>query len=119
MIKKLALLIALALPLTAHADSDSEYAGIWKTPDDVYLSIHQAANEIVVVVLNTDRWEAMTGYVVGPQAVVNTVYGGGHIQLLLHPLSNGRIKIVQVMCAVLAHGYVCPALDGVVINKIF
>ena len=117
MIKKIILLIALALPLTAHADS--EYAGIWKTPDDVYLSIHQAANEIVVVFLSTDRWEAMTGYVVGPQVVVNTVYGGGHIQLLLHPLSNGRIKIVQVMCVPLVSGYVCPSLDEVVIKKIF
>ena len=117
MIKKLALIIALALPLTAHADS--EYAGIWKTPDDVYLSIHQAANEIVVVVLNRDSWEALTGYVVGPQAVVNTVYGGGHIQLLLHPLPNGRIKIVQVMCVPLVSGYVCPSLDEVVIKKIF
>jgi len=117
MIKKIILLIALTLPLTAHAAS--EYEGIWKTPDGVYLSIHQAANEIVLVLLNTDRWEAMTGYVVGPQAVVNTVYGGGHVQFLLYPTTDGGLKIKQVMCAVLAHGYVCPALDGVVIKKIF
>ena len=118
MIKKLALLILLTMPPIA-AQAHDEYQGVWETPSGVYMSIHQYQNEIVLVLLNVEEWEAMTGYVVGPQVVVNTVYGGGHVQLTLHPLPNGRIKIMQVICTVLVSGYVCPSLDEVVIKKIF
>ena len=93
----------------------SDFSGIWNTGKDIYLSIHQSADEAIVSILYDFLpydWDVQSGTVINNEVFINTLYGAENMSIKLTMTAIGELEFEVIDCEPISDDSSCKINAG-------
>ncbi len=93
----------------------SDFSGIWNTGEDIYLSIHQSADEAIVSILYDFLpydWDVQSGTVINNEVLINTLYGAENMSIKLTMTAVGELELEVIDCEPISEDSSCKINAG-------